>query len=368
MGEAPACSDSITDRPGSSGKSKSAWALSKFTLPPKISVSGVRPTRALLASFAKEPIGSPYGAASTADDVIAGIDLSGRTAIVTGGYSGLGLVTTKALSRAGAKVIVPARDLDRAEAALAGLESAEIAPMDLTDAASVADFANGFIASKRPLHLLIDSAGIMAAPLRRDAAGHETQFATNHLGHFRLACLLWLALADQGTRVIAVSSRGHQIAGVDFDDIDFERRPYDKWVAYGQSKTANVLFARALDRRGKGSGVRAFSLHPGQIITDLARHLSEEEMAGFDALDAQGRPIIDPARGMKTPEQGAATALWCATSPLLEGKGGIYCEDCDVAGINRTEMGRKGVAPRAINDEAAERLWTLSSQWTGCSC
>jgi len=261
-----------------------------------------------------------------------------------------------------------ARDLERAEAALTDVEKVEIAPMDLIDAASVADFANGFMASKRPLHLLINSAGIMASPLRRDAAGHEAQFATNHLGHFRLACLLWPALSDQGARVVAVSSRGHQIAGVDFDDIDFERRPYDKWVAYGQSKTANVLFARALDRRGKGSGVRAFSLHPGQIITDLARHLSAEEMAGFDALDAHGKPIIDPARGMKTPEQGAATALWCATSPLLEGMGGVYCEDCDIAGINHAEMGRKGVAPWAIDDEAAERLWTLSSQWTGCSC
>jgi NAD(P)-dependent dehydrogenase (short-subunit alcohol dehydrogenase family) len=316
----------------------------------------------------QQPIGSPFGAASTADDIIAGTDLSGRTAIVTGGYSGLGLATAKALSRAGAEVIVPARDIAKAEAALAGIGSVEIAPMDLIDAPSVARFAEDFLASKRPLHLLINSAGVMAAPLRRDAAGHEGHFATNHLGHFRLACLLWPALVDQGARVIAVSSRGHQIAGVDFDDIDFDRRPYDKWVAYGQSKTANILFARALDRRGEKHGVRAFSLHPGQIITDLARHLSDEELAGFDAFDAQGKPIIDPAHGMKTPEQGAATALWCATSPQLDGIGGVYCEDCDIAGINHAEMGRKGVAPWAIDDEAAERLWTLSSQWTGCSC
>ncbi|WP_334181792.1 oxidoreductase [Novosphingobium sp.] len=315
----------------------------------------------------QEPIGSPFGAASTAGDVIAGLDLSGRTAIVTGGYSGLGLVTTKALSSAGAEVIVPARDLERAEAALAGIERVEIATMDLIDAASVADFASAFIARRQPLHLLINSAGVMATPLRRDAAGHEAQFATNHLGHFLLTCHLWPALAREGARVVAVSSRGHQITGVDFEDIDFERRAYDKWVAYGQSKTANVLFARALDRRGEEQGVRAFSLHPGQIITDLARHLSKEEMAGFDAFDAQGMPIIDPARGMKTVEQGAATALWCATSPLLEGMGGVYCEDCDIAGINAEETGRKGVAPWAIDDEAAERLWSVSSRWTGRS-
>ncbi|WP_241557442.1 hypothetical protein [Croceibacterium ferulae] len=173
-------------------------------------------------------------------------------------------------------------------------------------------------------------------------------------------------MRQDGARVVAASSRGHQIAGVDFDDIDFDRRPYDKWAAYGQSKTANVLFARALGRRGEAAGVRAWSLHPGQILTDLARHLSAEEIAGFDALDAEGKPIVDPARGMKTPDQGAATALWCATSPLLEGRGGAYCEDCDIAEISRGELGRKGVAPWAVDDGAAEQLWALSSRWTGC--
>lgn len=313
----------------------------------------------------QQPIGSGFGPATTADEVMQGIDLRGRTAIVTGGYSGLGLVTTRALAAAGATVIVPARDMARAETALGGMPDVEIASMNLVDADSVRAFAEAFLSSRRALSLLIGSAGVMASPLFRDRDGHEGQFATNHLGHYRLACALWPALAAQGGRVVAVSSRGHHIAGIDFDDIDFERRAYDKWVAYGQSKTANALFARALDRRGAAAGVRAFSLHPGQILTDLARHLSPEEIAGFDALDAQGKPRIDPAQGMKTLEQGAATALWCATSPRLDGLGGVYCEDCDIAPLNDGETGRKGVAAWAADDQAAERLWRVSAEWTG---
>ena len=312
----------------------------------------------------QHPIGSPFSAASTAAEVMAGVDFSGRTAVVTGGHSGLGLVTTRALAEAGAQVIVPARDADRARAVLADVPGAEARSMDLTDAASVAAFAATL--AGQPVSILINSAGVMAMPLSRDASGHEMQFATNHLGHYRLTCALWPSLvAAKGARVVAVSSRGHQIAGVDFDDIDFERRPYDKWLAYGQSKTANALFAVALDQRGRNQDVRALSLHPGQILTDLARHLTAEEIAGFDTLDGEGRPIIDPARGMKTLEQGAATSLWCATSPLLTGIGGVYCEDCEVAGINTGAMGRKGVAAWATDPEAAERLWALSERWTG---
>jgi len=312
----------------------------------------------------QRPIGSPFTAASTAGEVMADIDLSGRTAVVTGGHSGLGLVTTRALAEAGARVIVPARDADRASTILADISGAEARAMDLTDAASVAAFA-GTLAGQ-PVSILINSAGVMAMPPTRDPAGHEMQFATNHLGHFRLTCALWPSLvAAEGARVVAVSSRGHQIARVDFDDIDFERRAYDKWVAYGQSKTANALFAVALDRRGQGQDLRAFSLHPGQILTDLARHLTAEEITGFDALDADGQPIVDPARGMKTIDQGAATSLWCATSPLLADIGGVYCEDCEVAPLNTGATGRAGVAAWATDPEAAERLWTLSERWTG---
>lgn len=311
----------------------------------------------------QKPIASPFNAHSTASDVVRDIDLSGKTAIVTGGYSGLGLETTRALARAGASVIVPARDTSKAQEALAGLGGVEIVSMDLSDPHSVASFATGFVDRNVALPILINSAGVMATPLFRDGDGHEGQFSTNHLGHFRLVKALWPALAkSQGARVISVSSRGHQIAGVDFNDIDFRARPYDRWIAYGQSKTANILFAVELDRRGADEGVRAFSLHPGQVLTNLARHLSKEEIASFDALEEDGRPIVDPDKGMKTPEQGAATSVWAATSPLLSGKGGLYLEDCNVAPLHSGEAGRKGVAHYAIDKDLAAQLWYASDR------
>jgi len=212
---------------------------------------------------------------------------------------------------------------------------------------------------------LIASAGVMATPQGRDASGNELQFAINHLGHFRLVRALWPALIQaKGARVVAVSSRGHQLAGVDFDDPNFTRRAYDKWKAYGQSKTANALFAMALDARGQADGIRAFSLHPGQILTDLARHLSAEEIAAFGARDANGVPRVDPARGMKTAQQGAVTSVWCATSRRLDGRGGVYCEDCDIAPIYHGAETRKGVAPWAADPDLAERLWALSETLT----
>lgn len=293
-----------------------------------------------------------------------GVDLTGRVAVITGGYSGIGLVTAKSLAAAGARVIVPARDRGRAEAALAGVAGVEVEAMDLMAPDSVAAFAARVGERTSSISILINSAGVMASPLFRDAHGHEGQFATNHLGHYRLTCALWPFLKAEGARVVSVSSRGHQIAGIDFDDVDFRRRPYDKWIAYGQSKTANALFAVALDARGAERGVRAFSLHPGQILTPLARHLSAEEIAGFDAQDPEGRPIIDPSRGMKSVDQGAATSLWCATSAALEGQGGVYCEDCDIAVVNSGEQGRKGVAAWACDPVLAERLWSLSEDLT----
>ncbi|WP_062381659.1 oxidoreductase [Pseudomonas abietaniphila] len=313
----------------------------------------------------QQPIASPFDAASTAADVMAGVDLSGRFAIVTGGYSGLGLVTAKCLADAGAQVIVPARDIERAHAALVGVKNVEVQPMDLSRSDAIQAFCADVVGRGHPVSLLINCAGVMASPLRRDAAGHESQFSINHLGHYRLTCGLWPALRASGdARVVAVSSRGHHIAGVDFDDIDFNRRAYDKWNAYGQSKTANALFAVALDLRGREQGVRAFSLHPGQILTDLGRHLSRDEIAAFDVLDENGQQKIAPELGLKTLEQGAATGLWCATSSALNGQGGVYCEDCNIATLNRPETGRKGVAPWAVDAEYAERLWRLSEQWT----
>lgn len=307
------------------------------------------------------PIASPYNAHSTAVDVVRGLDLSGKTAIVTGGYSGLGLETTRALTKAGASVIIPARDVEKARASLAGLVGLEIMPMDLMDRASIASFAADFLDRDVALPILINSAGVMATPLHRDCDGHEGQFSTNHLGHFRLVKALWPALVKaQGARVISVSSRGHQITGVEFDDIDFRNRPYERWSAYGQSKTANVLFAVELDKRGVLDGIRAFSLHPGQVLTNLARHLSAEEIAGFDALDDEGKPIVDPDKGMKTAEQGAATSVWAATSTLLAGKGGLYLEDCNVARMNDGQVGREGVAAYAVDPSLALRLWQMS--------
>lgn len=313
----------------------------------------------------QQPIHSPFHAASTAADVMAGVDLRGRIAIVTGGHSGIGLVTAKSLAGAGATVIVPARDPHKAREALAGAGQIEVHAMDLMQADSIQAFADRVVTQGTPISLLINCAGIMAAPLLRDAQDHESQFATNHLGHYRLTCGLWPALVAGKARVIALSSRGHQIAGIDFEDIDFQQRPYDKWVAYGQSKTANALFALALDRRGSPHGVRAFSLHPGQILTDLARHLTAEEIATFDVFDQHGKPRVEPESGLKTLEQGAATGLWCATSEALNHHGGVYCEDCNIAPINHAEVGRKGVAPWAADPELAERLWALSREWTG---
>ena len=331
-----------------------------------------------MTSF-QQPIASRFGAASTAAEVIAGVDLSNRVAIVTGGYAGLGLETTRAFSAAGAEVVVPARDLNKARAALAGIEGVTIEAMDLIDAASIDAFAERFLAAGRPLHILVNSAGIMACPLSRDARGYESQFATNHLGHFQLAVRLWPALQRaKGARVVSVSSWGHRFSPVVFEDLHFERREYDRWRGYGQSKTANILFAVGLDARGEREGVRAFSLHPGSIVdTDLKRHLTTEELRQAGVFDERGNVIVDPERGKKTVAQGASTSVWCAVSPELDGVGGVYCENCNVAPpVPAAEAARwsigdsarqRGVMPYAVDHEAAERLWTVSEELTGAS-
>lgn len=313
------------------------------------------------------PINSGFGAATTTSEAIKGRDLSGKIAVVTGGYAGIGLETTKALLSAGAHVVVPARDHDKAAKALQGLKSVELLPLDLIDPASVDSFAARFLAAHSTLHLLINNAGIMASPLIRDSRGYESQLATNHLGHFQLTARLWPALRRaQGGRVVELSSRGHMRSGVDFDDPNFERHPYERWEAYGQSKTANSLFAVALDKRGEAHGVRAFAVHPGGIITDLTRYMTREEVLATGHVDENGKPLIDPARGMKTAEQGAATSIWCATSPQLDGKGGVYCENCDIAVIIPNDSnGSSGVKPWATDPVLSDRLWTLSEKLTG---
>jgi NAD(P)-dependent dehydrogenase (short-subunit alcohol dehydrogenase family) len=322
------------------------------------------------ARIMQQPIGSGFTAASTAADVIAGIDLTGKVAIVTGGYSGIGVETTRALRAAGAKVIVPARDLGKARTTLAGID-AEVAAMDLGDPTSVSAFARAFLATGQPLHLLVHSAGIMATPFARDARDFESQFATNHLGHFQLATLLMPALRKaNGARVVSVSSWGHRFSNVVFDDLHYQRRDYSPWLGYGQSKTANILFAVALDARGADDGIRAFSLHPGTIVgTDLGRHVSKEFLRKAGVFDDHDHPVIDPSQGLKTIEQGAATSVWCATHPQLASRGGEYCENCDVAppvGDNppprQTDWKPNGVFAYAVDRDAAERLWTVSEQ------
>lgn len=312
----------------------------------------------------QHPIRSGFGNHSTASDVLAGIDLTGTLAMVTGGYSGLGLETTRALVDAGAHVVVPARRRDAAAAELAALpaDQVEVHECDLADLASVRGFAEKFLASGRDINLLINNAGVMACPETRVGPGWEAQFATNHLGHFLLVHLLWPALRRGGARVASVSSAGHHISGLNWADVHFTQG-YDKWRAYGQAKTANVLFAVWLDRLGAPAGVRAFSLHPGEILTPLQRHLPRAEMVAKGWVDEDGN-LIDP--GFKTPAQGAATQVWATASPQLAGMGGVYLEDCDIA-EPAVEGRGGGVRAHAVDPEQAERLWRLSAELTGVS-
>jgi NAD(P)-dependent dehydrogenase (short-subunit alcohol dehydrogenase family) len=299
----------------------------------------------------QQPFPSGFGAQSTAREVLGERRLDGITAIVTGGYAGIGLETTRVLAGAGANVIVPARDIAKATAALSELANVTIDQLDLAVPTTIDAFAARF--GDRPLHLLINNAGIMAAPLSRDSRGVESQLAVNHVGHFRLFSRLLPALQRaQGARVVALSSRGHVRSAFDFEDPNFEHRPYEKMIAYGQSKTANVLFAVEVDRRYQGDGIRAFALHPGAILeTGLARH--------YDPVELE--LVVERARrigSFKTVEQGAATTIWCATSPQLAGHGGVYCENCDIA-LVKTD-GDDGVRPYAIDPVIAQRLWTWS--------
>ncbi len=305
---------------------------------------------------------------STASDVLDGVDLVGRTALVTGGYAGIGVEITRALHAAGATVLVPARRLEAATASLAGLERVVVGAMDLADLDSVASYASGVIADGVRLDVVIDNAGIMALPETRTPAGWELQLATNHLGHFALVNRLWPVIAD-GARVVSVSSSGHQYSTMRWDDPWFTTG-YDKWLAYGQSKTANSLFAVGLDRRGgehpDGKSVQAFSLHPGAILTNLGQHLTELDVALLMEPDEHGHVAIPD---FKTPQQGAATACWAATSPLLDGRGGEYLEDCDVAPWAADDLapGQEGGGVRrwALDPADAERLWTWSAELTG---
>lgn len=309
------------------------------------------------------PIESPFGRHSEPHEVLAGIDLTGKNAIVTGGYSGIGLETVRALAAVGASVTVPARDTAKAHEALTGMiGEIRIVAMDLADIASVQRFASGYAADTTRLDLLINNAGVMACPETRVGPGWELQFGTNHMGHFALATTLLPLLQRSGDcRVVALSSTGHKLSDIRWDDPNWTDGSYDKWKAYGQSKTANALFAVGINARLANSGGMAFAVHPGGIMTPLQRHLPTEEMVALGWLNAQGE-ISDSARAMfKTPTQGCTTTLWAATSPLLEGKGGVYCEDCNIAAVSDGEPVRyRNVEPYAVDTDSAERLWALS--------
>ena len=324
----------------------------------------------------QNPIDSGFDATSTASEVIKGIDLTGKVAIVTGGNAGIGLETTKVLAGAGAKVIVPARDVEKAKKNLAGIANVELASLDLINPKSIDEFTEKFLASGRPLHLLINNAGIMWVPLRRDSRGIESQLATNYLGQFHLTARLWPALKRaNGARVVNVSSYGHQMAPFNFDDPNFDHREYETLLGYGQSKTASNLFAVELDRRGKAYNVSAYSLHPGSINgTELGREASVELFQKMGMVDAQGNIFPELASKLKTIPQGAATTVWCATSPLLNDIGGVYCENCDVAELDLGNNIAKryddpstlrGVQPYSVDKANARRLWELSEEWTG---
>ncbi len=310
-------------------------------------------------------ITTPFGFESTAAEVIAGIDLTGKRAVVTGGSSGIGVETARALAGAGAEVTLAVRDTQagrRTAAEIGG--GVDVGRLDLADRASVAEFAAGW---SGPLDLLVNNAGVMALPERElTADGWELQFATNHLGHFALAVALHDALAAAGqARIVSLSSRGHLRSPVVFDDISFTSRPYNPWLAYGQSKTANILFAVGATRRWAGDGITANAVHPGVIIdTNLSRHMDPATVA---SLRSEGGQMFGDVRvQFKTIEQGAATSVLVATSPQLEGIGGRYFEDCNEAHLldpDAPDTSTSGVAGYALDPGNADRLWQLSEEW-----
>jgi len=323
----------------------------------------------------QQPLGSGFSATSTATEIIKGINLKGKIAIVTGGNTGIGLETTKVLAAAGAAVIVPARDIEKAKKNLEGIPNIEIEQMDLAKPDTIDAFAKKFLTSGKPLHLLINNAGIMWVPLQRDSRGIESQLSTNYLGQFQLVARLWPALkVANGARVVNVSSLGHHMAPFDFEDPNFEHREYQTLLGYGQSKTASNLFALELDNRAKAHQVRAYSLHPGSIAgTELARDADMELFKQMGFFDENGNMRPEILASLKTIPQGAATSVWVATSPLLNGIGGVYCEDNDIAELlsedhaaqKKAKLHQSGVTAYSLDEGSAKRLWKLTEDMIG---
>ncbi|WP_437512950.1 SDR family NAD(P)-dependent oxidoreductase [Sorangium sp. So ce1099] len=318
----------------------------------------------------QHPIGSGFSAASTADDVLRGIDLSGKNVIVTGGHAGIGLETTRALAKAGASVTVGARDPGRAASAVAGIERVEVSQLDLIDPKSIDGFAERWLASGRPLHVLVNCAAPPAPKeIARDARGYELQFATSHLGHFQLTLRLLPALrAAGGARVVNVSSGAHRFGEIRWDDPNFATG-YQSTAAYAQSKKANVLFAVELDRRWASEKIRGYAVHPGVVVgTTLNSAAGPEALRAMGLIDEAGKPIIDPVRGKKTPAQGASTIAFAAASPLLAEIGGVYLKDNDVAPLDdeakplTPDSVPSDATSSSVDPEAAKRLWELSER------
>jgi len=316
-------------------------------------------------------ITSPFGAKSTAREVVAGHDLSGRTAIVTGAATGIGVETARALAEAGAEVIIAARKPELGEEVAnqinedVGMKRVSFGMLDLSSLEAIRHFAHRW--GDRRLNILINNAGVMACPLSRTVDGLEMQIGTNHFGHFLLSALLAPNLVDGAehsghrSRLVSLSSIGHRRSPVNFEDPNYLTRPYDKWEAYGQAKTANSLFAVGFDKRFRDRGVNANAVMPGGIMTPLQRHLPLEEQRALGWLDEND----NPREGFKTTEQGAATSVWAAVGDELDGVGGLYLEDCAQAVPWSKENPWVGVMPHALDPEAAERLWTLSVETTG---
>lgn len=312
-----------------------------------------------------------FGASSTADEVLADIDLGGRSVLVTGAYSGLGQETARAMAARGAHLILSGRDegkLADAQATIADATGEQVDTLVCDLAALDSCRTAGREAQDRfaKIDLLINNAGVMACPQMQTADGFEMQFGTNHLGHFVLTgYLMPLLRKGTGQRIVNLSSRGHHIDGVHLDDPNFEHRAYDPWLSYGQSKTANVLFAVGLEKRYGAEGIHAFALHPGGIMTNLSRHMTEADMAALverirKNAEASGQQP-DP---FKTIPQGAATTCWVATAPELDGRGGVYAEDCHIADVS-ADNPTGGVRPYAIDQDIADGLWALSEELAG---